>query len=156
MVTVYNPESEIIVTLGKRLAPDPGRGIEIVKDKFHQKVLVFILIARNDDFHEQNDKNYCLTKNMANYRTEKPINNVYMTDVEYDMENLEKEIKPSVVHLTTILNEGDFPQMAERTLKHLKTRSISYTQNDAFAVKTSLGISAPIPFATTFTLGSYL
>ena len=45
---------------------------------------------------------------MANYRTEKPINNVYMTDVEYDMENLEKEIKPSVVHLTTILNEGDF------------------------------------------------
>ena len=92
---------------------------------------------------------------MANYRTEKPINNVYMTDVEYDMENLEKEIKPSVVHLTTILNEGDFPQMTERTLKHLKTRSISYTQNDAFAVKTSFEISAPIPFATTFTLGSY-
>ena len=67
-------------------------------------------------YFEQMDKNYCLTRNMANYRTEKPVNNIYMTDVEYDFENLDKETEPSVVHLTTMLNEGEFPQTATRTI----------------------------------------
>ena len=98
----------------------------------------------NGPYFEQLDKNHCLTKNMANYRTEKPVNNIYMTDVEYDFENVDKETKPSVVHLTTMFNEGDFPQIATRTINTATSRSMSYHTAESTSVTGSFGVTLPI------------
>ena len=86
---------------------------------------------------------FCLKSRIANYRAEKPITKQFMTDIQYDMDNLMQTAKPAELETVTIENRGGIPQTISREISYTttKTESNSKTSGTSTTVEVEVTIA---------------
>ena len=71
---------------------------------------------------------FCLKSRIANYRAEKPIIKSFMTDIQYDMDNLMQTAKPTELETVTVENRGGIPQTISREISYTTTKAESHSK----------------------------
>ena len=97
---------------------------------------------------------FCLKSRIANYRAEKPISKQFMTDIQYDMDNLMQTAKPAELETVTIENRGGIPQTISREISYTttKTESNSKTSGTSTTVEVEVLVAPkgmPVALGTT-------
>ena len=63
-----------------------------------------------------------------------------MTDVVYDMDNLQQSAKPSELETVTIENRAGIPQSITREISYTTTKAESYSESSSMAIDVAVEV----------------
>ena len=85
--------------------------------------------------------------------TEKPVLSVKISDVTYDLNNMEKKANPTELNSALLENYSHIPQTVSRTLSYTEESSSNFdfgaSVEIGLTVEVGVGIPIPIPVAPT-------
>ena len=110
---------------------------------------------------------YLLNKNFVTYHAEKPIEKMYMYNVQYDLSGEQHQTKPVTLYSTDVINPSSGDSLTRRTITFSITESSSFTFSQAITIGIAVEITAGVPLigagqkttisastTSTFTTGS--
>ena len=99
---------------------------------------VSLPLATSDDQTLPIYNEYCLKAGIANYRAEKPISKAFLTDIEFDMDNMISQSEPGQLEVTAVQNRGSIPQTVTREISYTTASSESYSSSRSLALDVSV------------------
>ena len=133
---------------GSHARADVGVYRAIETSSNQQGVQGFRAIASHDYFPSPP---YLLNKKYHNYWSEKPIEKMYMYNVQYDLRSEKKQSDPDIISSLTMENDSSSTQKCSRTVTYSQARSNSFTFSQAIQLGVSVEFTAGLPLIASAT-----